>query len=133
MDERFRSITHVLNFWFYPLCILASFDTHYIWRCLQHPANFYVKGLLGSEITIKTRRNKWIGHQLSYQVNISNAIQIILTRFAATVIRLPLPHFILKDTHREQAPSNKTPALIISRTMSIWVNGTSNQLFIRRS
>ena len=38
---------------------------------------------------------------------------------------------ILKDTHREKAPSNKTPALTKSRNMGIWVVGTSNQLFIR--
>ena len=39
----------------------------------------------------------------------------------------------LKDTHREKALSNKTPALTKSRHMGIWVVGTSNQLFIRGS
>ena len=41
--------------------------------------------------------------------------------------------FCLKDTHKEKAPSNKTPALTKSANMGIWVVGTSNQLFIRRS
>ena len=38
-----------------------------------------------------------------------------------------------KDTHREKAPSNKTPALTKSTNMGIWVVGTTNQLFIRGS
>ena len=43
-------------------------------------------------------------------------------------------HFgILKDAHREKAPSSKTPALTKSRKMSIWLVGTSNQLFSRGS
>ena len=32
----------------------------------------------------------------------------------------------MKDTHREKAPSNKTPALSESMNMDIWVVGTSN-------
>ena len=36
---------------------------------------------------------------------------------------------VLKDTHREKAPSNKTPALTKSTNMNIWLVGTSNQLF----
>ena len=39
--------------------------------------------------------------------------------------------FYFKDTHREKAPSNKIPAL--TKTINIWVVGTSNQLFIRGS
>ena len=39
----------------------------------------------------------------------------------------------IKDTHREKAPSNKTPALTKSMNMGIWVIGTSNQLFVRGS
>ena len=31
-----------------------------------------------------------------------------------------------KDTHREKAVSNKTPALTESTIMDIWVVGTSN-------
>ena len=40
---------------------------------------------------------------------------------------------LLKDTHREKAPWNKTPALTKSMNMDIWVFGTSNQLFTRDS
>ena len=36
-----------------------------------------------------------------------------------------------KDTHREEAPSNKAPALTRSINMDIWVVGTSNQLVMR--
>ena len=40
---------------------------------------------------------------------------------------------MLKDTHREKSPSNKTPALTKSMNMNIWVIGTSKQVFIRGS
>ena len=36
---------------------------------------------------------------------------------------------VLKDTHREKALSNKTPALTKSTNMGIWVVGTTNQHF----
>ena len=44
-----------------------------------------------------------------------------------------LNEWSLKDTYREKAPSNKTPALTKSRNMVIWVVVTSNQLSIRGS
>ena len=40
---------------------------------------------------------------------------------------------VFKDTHREKAPSNKTPALRKSTNMGVWAVGTLNQLFIRGS
>ena len=40
---------------------------------------------------------------------------------------------IIKDTHKEKAQSNKTPALTKSTNMDIWVVATSNQLLIRGS
>ena len=40
---------------------------------------------------------------------------------------------VIKDTHREKAPSNKTPALTESTDLSIWFVGTSTQLFTRCS
>ena len=40
---------------------------------------------------------------------------------------------VIKDTRREKAPSNKTPALTKSRNIIILVAVTSNQLFIRGS
>ena len=36
-----------------------------------------------------------------------------------------------KDTHKEKAQSNETPAFTKSTNMGIWVVGTTNQLFIR--
>ena len=38
-----------------------------------------------------------------------------------------------KDTHREKAPSNKTPEFAKSRNMGILVVATSNQLITRGS
>ena len=40
---------------------------------------------------------------------------------------------MLKDTHREKAPSNETPAFTKNRNMGIWIVGTTNQLFMRDS
>ena len=34
--------------------------------------------------------------------------------------------YLLKDTHREKGPSNKTSALTKSTNIGIWVVGTSN-------
>ena len=42
-------------------------------------------------------------------------------------------NFKLEDTHREKAPSNKTPALTKSTNVGVWAVGTLNQLFIRGS
>ena len=42
-------------------------------------------------------------------------------------------HKPLKDTHKENTPSNKTEALTKSINMYVWVIGASNQLFIRGS
>ena len=36
---------------------------------------------------------------------------------------------VLKDTHREKAPWNKTPALTKSTNMGIWIVGTTNKFF----
>ena len=40
---------------------------------------------------------------------------------------------ILKDTNREKAPSNETPALTKSTNMGIWVVAALNQFFIKGS
>ena len=40
---------------------------------------------------------------------------------------------MLKDAHREKAPSDKTPALRKSTNMGVWAVGTLNQLFIKNS
>ena len=39
----------------------------------------------------------------------------------------------LKDTNREKAPSNESPATRKSTNISVWAVGTLNQLFIRGS
>ena len=39
----------------------------------------------------------------------------------------------VNDTHREKAPSKKTPALRKSTNMVVWAVGTLNQLFTRGS
>ena len=41
--------------------------------------------------------------------------------------------YLLKDTHREKAPSIKTLALTKSMNMEIWLTGLSNQIFIKRT
>ena len=38
----------------------------------------------------------------------------------------PKFYLVFKDTHREKAQSNKTPALTKIKNMSIWVMSTSN-------
>ena len=40
---------------------------------------------------------------------------------------------IVKDTHNENTPSNKTKELTKTMNMRIWETGTLNQLFIRGS
>ena len=40
---------------------------------------------------------------------------------------------IVKDTHNENIPSNKTKELTKTMNMRIWETGTLNQLFIRGS
>ena len=42
-------------------------------------------------------------------------------------------YLLLKDTHREKAPSNKTPALTKSTNMGVWAVGKLNQFLIRGS
>ena len=67
-------------------------ETYYIWRCLQHHSSLYDKGSLGSAMTsIKTGGTNGL---VINQVNISDTIQIILTKFEVTVIRLPLILFL---------------------------------------
>ena len=41
-------------------------------------------------------------------------------------MQITLRNFFFKDTHREKALSDKTPALTKSMNRAIWVVGTSN-------
>ena len=45
-----------------------------------------------------------------------------------SVLNILIQTLIFKDTQREKALSNKTPALTKSTNMDIWVVGTTNQL-----
>ena len=40
---------------------------------------------------------------------------------------------LFKDTHKEKAPSNKTPTIPKIMNVNIWVVGTPNQFFIQGS
>ena len=74
-----------------------------------------------------------------FHCSLSHKIEAFLCDHFAILLVLPAQHrtllciFFLKDTHREKAPSNGTPALTKSTNMGIWVVGTTNQLFIRGS
>ena len=69
-------------------------EPYKVWRCLQHPSSLYMKAFLGSEMTsIKTEATNGL---VINQVNVSNSIQIILTKFAVTVIRFQFTYFIFK-------------------------------------
>ena len=60
---------------------------------------------------------------------VPQAVQLFLTFSVLKMLIEKLTH--VKDTHREKATSNKTPALTKSRNMSFWVVNTSSQLLIR--
>ena len=63
-------------------------EPYHIWRWLRHPSSLYVKRFLESAMAcIKTETTTELVINL---VNISNSIKIILTKFAVTVVRLPL-------------------------------------------
>ena len=49
------------------------------------------------------------------------------------MLLLDAPIHIVKNAHREKAPSNETPALTKNTDMGIWVVCTKNQLCIRGS
>ena len=48
-------------------------------------------------------------------------------------VKLPTQFCVFKDTHKEKAQSNKTPAFGKNTNMGIWAVGTINQLVIRGS
>ena len=53
-------------------------------------------------------------------------------QFTKTIVLIHI-QLLIKDIHREKAPSNETPAFTKSTNMDIWIVGTTNQLFIRGS
>ena len=48
-------------------------------------------------------------------------------------LQFVLRRIFIKDTHKENTPSNTTETLSESMNMYLWAIGTSNQLFIRGS
>ena len=74
-------------------------ESYHIWICLQHPSSLCVKGSLGSAMTsINTEATNGL---VINQVSISNSIQTIVTKFAVTVVRLPLILFLNISTLEE--------------------------------
>ena len=60
-------------------------------------------------------------------------LKTVFYRFYDVICRHFESIVVLKDTRREKAPSNKTPALRISTNMGVWVVRALNQLLIRSS
>ena len=64
---------------------------------------------------------------------IVNNLQEFSDQYITEILLYGSPNLNFKDTHRENAPPNKTTALKKSRNNCIWIVCTSNQLFIRDS
>ena len=72
------------------------------------------------------------------QFQIKQSLNSILIFSIATegillLVTAKVSTLLLKDTHEENAFSNKTPAVMKSMNMDSWVVGISNQLFVRSS
>ena len=84
-----------------------------------------------SKIAIFTKRNSPVDfHQFSEVFHVFTGIS------AKHLVKNNWKHgfhkeHLLKDTHWEKTPSNKTPMLTKSMNMDIWIVSTSNQLFLR--
>ena len=104
-------------------------------------------GALRKKLLIKLDKKKGREWQIDNDQNIKRLLRSRLLDFNKNAIqckgksqvilskslRNACEKIVLKDTHREKAPSNKAPALTKSTNMGIWVVGTRNQLFIRGS
>ena len=62
--------------------------------------------------------------------NTRNVKLVSSAKISVSKISLSLYQNGFKNTHKRKAPSNKTPALTKSTNISIWVVGTTNQLFV---
>ena len=62
--------------------------------------------------------------------NTRNVKLVSSAKTSVSKISLSLYQNGFKNTHKGKAPSNKTPALTKSTNISIWVVGTTNQLFV---
>ena len=102
----------------------------------------------GNGVTLITNfRKKNSQYNQSKQSSASKGRKCIYSNFETgqLYLKILLPHLYdpaeeaiaesthIKNTHREKAPSNKTPGLTESMNMGIWVVGTSNQFFIKGS
>ena len=75
-------------------------------------------------------------HKFLPQIMGTPIVVVVQTRLNLWNLNTKWPHYLrkpIKDTNRENTPSNKTQVLTKSMNMDIWVNGTLNQLFIRGS
>ena len=94
----------------------------------------------GTNLNLNVPINYNPGHNILELYNI-----LVKIRFTTSKTKLDIQHSKLgtrvasrvperlQDTHREKAPSNKTPTLSKIMNMNIWVADTSNQLLIRGS
>ena len=116
------------------LCILTIFlVSFFVSKCANTPKSQKTPG--GQNVLISPSCILLSATLLCY---LRNTYCLYVKYFEAKHLsRLPLciiwPPKFIKDTQREKVLSNKTPSLTKSMNMSIWVVGTSNQLFIRGS
>ena len=100
---------------------LQHFDLRVTWKNLYQINNVIYRGIA-----------KWLvllGEVLSHAIGVTTLfIEILLNVLKNIVIFITLSGY-----SQEKAPSNKTPALIKTTNMGIWVVGTSSQLFLRGS
>ena len=99
----------------------------------QPPEVFYKKAL-PKNFAIFTGKHLLCQSLFSIKFQPIKACKIIKKRLQHRCFPVHIAYYaqVFKDTHREKAPSNKTPALAKSTNMGIWVVAISNQLFIIR-
>ena len=95
-------------------------------KCLNH--------LLLAEINNKKKNLKVLVNELSLvKSNLLHILNFLDFNHVCNIIISNNEKSLLRDTHREKAPSNETPALRESTTMGVWAVGTLNRLFIKDS
>ena len=95
-------------------------------KCLNH--------LLLAEINNNKKNLKVLVNELSLvKSNLLRILNFLDFNHVCNIIISNNEKSLLKDTHREKSPSNKTPALRKIANMDVWAVGTLNQLFIRGS
>ena len=99
--------------------------------CIYHkyPRKLYLVDL---KMRFKTWKIKW--PKAKHATNTLRLEDFSITSFTMFCVLMYIKLSLqFKDTHREKAPSNKTPAFRKSTNMGVWAVGTLNQLFIRDS